>query len=231
MTLPFNESGIVITSGWLYDDGSPHHGIDYAIGVPAESFPVLSAASGNAVAVLDDGGRSNKSGYGNFVYVAHDDFDSSGLRYFTLYAHLRSGSWPGAFKAKTIVQLRTDIANSNFADWVSVAAGEQVGSSGDTGVSHGIHLHFEPQRGGYPGGTYSTIRTDPYDIYNTRGFYPAPCNPRSPIQNDPGLLWTQCPPALPSGTANPVPSITSLSPSSVTVGSAPSLLLLGVPAF
>jgi murein DD-endopeptidase MepM/ murein hydrolase activator NlpD len=91
MTLPFNEQGISITSGWLYDDGSQHRGIDYAIGAPPESFPIVSVAAGNAVVVLDDGGKSNKSGYGNFVYIEHDRFDPVSLRYFTLYAHLRSG--------------------------------------------------------------------------------------------------------------------------------------------
>ena len=231
MTLPYNDSGISITSGWLYDDGSAHHGIDYAIGSPPESFPVVSTAAGNAVVVLDDGGKSNKSGYGNFVYVEHDQFDPSGLRYFTVYAHLRSGSWPSSFKAKTIAQLRTDIENNNFVDWAPVFAGDQVGSSGDTGHSFGIHLHFEPQRGGYPGGPYNSIKTDPYDIYNIRTFYPAPCQPQSPVQDDPGTLWTQCPPVLPSGSSNPVPTISALVPPSLFIGSSPQALSISGSGF
>lgn len=199
LTLPFGNPEIVITEGWFYDDLTPHHGIDYAVGAPSVSFPVLAANRGGAVVVLDD--ASNSSGYGNFVLIKHDEFDSSGFAYFTLYAHLRSATWPASFKVKTISELRTDIANDNYSDWVSVNRGEQIGLSGDTGLAEGIHLHFEVERGGY-----ALNKTDPYDIYNIRNFYPAPCQPDSSSsgvpQPDPGVLWSNCPPVLPSTGAN-----------------------------
>src|SRR5579862_1234122 len=48
-------------------------------------------------------------------------------------------------------------------------------------------------------------KPDPYDIYNTRDFYPSPCEPDSSSsgvpQPDPGALWTQCPP-IPSSSGN-----------------------------
>lgn len=194
LTLPFDDANIVITYGWFYSANMPHHGIDYAIGSPSVSFPVLAAASGKAVVILDN--ASNSSGYGNFVYIKHEEGDSSGLPYFTLYAHLESGSWPNSLKVKTIKGLKTDIANGNFADWMPVDRGSRIGSSGETGVAYGIHLHFEPELGGY-----SLNKTDPYGINNTAGFYPPPSQNCSNALSAAPYLWTQCPPIIPpSGT-------------------------------
>jgi len=147
LTLPFGNPGVVITEGWLYDDLTPHHGIDYAVGSPSTSFPVLAAASGAAVIVLDD--ASNSSGYGNFVLIKHDEVDASGVNYFTLYAHLQLLRWPASLTVKTIRQLTANIANNSYSDWVSVSRGQQVGLSGDTGLAYGIHLHCEADLGGY----------------------------------------------------------------------------------
>ena len=92
--------------------------------------------------------------------------------------------------------MKADITNGNFADWRDVKRGNKIGRTGDTGESTSIHLHFEVQRGGYP-----LNKTDPYDIYNMRGFYPSPCQPSASAagvpQPDPGSLWTQCPPVPP----------------------------------
>lgn len=224
LTLPFNNPNTVLTQGWIYDNKTSHEGIDYAIGVPSVSFPILSAAAGEAVVVLDD--VNNMSGYGNFVYVAHNDFDSAGLRYFTLYAHLVSGSWPTTFPVKTIKQLRADIAQNSLANWVAVQAGDQIGMSGETGDAQGIHLHFEIQRGGYPGGAYTSIKTDPYDIYSVSSFYPDPCSPQSVVQNDPGFAWTQCPPMPFSAAINPAPSVVALSTAAVLSGSVPQTITI-----
>ena len=195
LTLPFANPNIVITDGWFYaDDGTHHGGIDYAL-PPAASFDVLAAADGKAVAV-----DSDLSGYGLFIYIAHiGRFDSLGSMYFTLYAHLERSSLPRAFPTRTVGEggtLEADIAAGNFADWRPVSRGEKLGRAGQTGEASGIHLHFEVQRGGYP-----AEKTDPYDIYaQDLDLYPAPCVPQMVVANDPGLLWTQCPPVAPFTT-------------------------------
>lgn len=187
LTLPYGDPNIVITEGWIYDDMTPHHGIDYAVGSPSVSFGVLASAAGRAVVVLD--GVSNSSGYGNFVFIEHDQTDSSGLRYFTLYAHLQSGSWPSSLTIKTISELRADIANSDYANWLPVGRGDRIGSAGDTGNAYGIHLHFEAERGGY-----ALNKTDPYAIERTADFYPPPTQNCFNVLQFLPYLWTQCPP-------------------------------------
>ena len=102
LTLPFSDGNVFVGQGWLYDSPGPfdcpelgaplehrcHKGIDYFLGDLSHgtAFDVLAAAPGKAVATLS-------MSYGYLVYMAHSEVDSSGLRIFTLYAHLEKNSW------------------------------------------------------------------------------------------------------------------------------------------
>lgn len=192
LAAPFSDPNIVLTQGWVYNNASHHHGIDYAL-PPAAPFTVVAAAAGRAVVVLKD--ITNQSGYGNFVYIVHDPVDPAGLRYFTIYAHLRSGSWLSSLKVKSLSEIRSDTENNTFTDWVPVEFGKKIGDSGDTGNADGIHLHFEVQRGGY-----ALNKTDPYNISTGESFlrnlFPASYYPPSGLNfTTCGLnfLWITCP--------------------------------------
>jgi murein DD-endopeptidase MepM/ murein hydrolase activator NlpD len=167
-TLPFNDPGVFIGQGWLYDSPGPHlcseaeggdgchKEIDYFKGSTGawESFKILAAAPGWAVA------SRSTSAYGHFVYIAHEARDGRGLRYFTLYAHLKSWNVP----LITIDELSADIEANDFSSWKRVVRGDVIGEAGDDGVPGVIHLHFEVQPGGYPDN-----KTDAYDIYGEEG--------------------------------------------------------------
>lgn len=85
-----------------------HEGIDY----PEKSgVPVLAVADGR---VFVSKMQSNGKGYGNYVVIRHNGFD-------TLYAHLSK---------------RTVAVNQ------IVKAGQIIGNVGTTGSSTGNHLHF-----------------------------------------------------------------------------------------
>ncbi|WP_028400130.1 murein hydrolase activator EnvC family protein [Ectobacillus panaciterrae] len=75
--------------------------------------PIVAAASGTVI-------RSEySSSYGNVVYLSHN---LNGKTYTTVYAHMRSRS----VQQGQVVQ-----------------QGQQLGVMGNTGMSHGQHLHFE----------------------------------------------------------------------------------------
>jgi hypothetical protein len=196
LTLPFMDPNVIIQQGWIYTTDGPfdcqpggtrcHKGIDYVKGAldqvaSWQSFDVAAAADGWAISSIS---LEKERGYGRFVYIAHDVVDGSGLRIFTLYAHLKTDTIRVA--QKSLSELRTDVAAGDFSTWSRVSRGTVIGEAGDTGEPGVIHLHFEVQRGGYP-----LNKTDPYDINNTREFYPVPCGP--------AFLWTQCPPVLAGG--------------------------------
>lgn len=201
LTLPYTASGIRISEGWLYNTPGPficpiaeggnrcHKGIDYSNS--GMTFDVKAAAEGRAVA-------SNDPNFGNFVYIAHDQYDDQGRRFYTLYAHLQNGSWSVPTITKN--QLTNAISTQNFSSWMRVDRGKTLGRAGSEGTSDGIHLHFEVHRGGW-----SINKVDPYGINGTSAQYPGTCGS---AQN---VLWIECPPRIPSCTnlytaAAPVPS-------------------------
>jgi len=156
LTRPYNDPSINIIQGWVYTwnpDPDAHQGIDYINDTSStwQSFDVLSAADGVVM-------YSTSDSYGTFVLIRHNKKDYNGNNYFTLYAHLDSVVSGIPYKDK---------ADVNYASWKSVNQGEFIGRSGNTGESSGIHLHFEVNRGGY-----IQNRTDPYDIYKNRSYYP-----------------------------------------------------------
>ncbi len=91
-----------------------------AVDVGAWTGAPVKAADGGYVAVATGGWNA---GYGNHVIIDH------GNGFVTLYAHLNSV-----------------FVNSGE----SVAAGQQIGSVGNTGNSTGPHLHFELRYQGVP---------------------------------------------------------------------------------
>lgn len=213
LTSPFVDDGVVIQQGWKYvsDDGifncvkpfldvagnshDPegwrcHRGIDYINGTVDElhswsSFNVVAAGDGYAVG-------SWSEHYGYFVYVGHSERDDLGRRFFTLYAHLLSGTATVPMRSRS--DLARDISLDDFSAWGWVGRGEKLGEAGDSGSPGRLHLHFEVQRGGYP-----LNKVDPYDIYSTRDAYvDASCGPN--------FLWTQCPPVAATITPPPLPS-------------------------
>jgi murein DD-endopeptidase MepM/ murein hydrolase activator NlpD len=93
-------------------NGSGHNGVDFSAKV---GTPILSAAAGTVLGTGDTDRACSGVSYGKWVLVKH----SNGLT--TLYAHL------------SVIQVSAG---------QSVASGEKVGLSGNTGYSTGPHLHF-----------------------------------------------------------------------------------------
>lgn len=200
LTLPFKDVDIRVRQGWRYDapigpdpEGPyAHNGIDY-IKEDARgnwlSFDVVAAADGMVV-------QSSGGGYGTFVYIRHDEKDSAGNNYFTLYAHLDSVATGIVSKPR---------GSTDYTSWTPVKRGDFIGKAGTTGVADPtwIHLHFEVQRGGYPYG-----KTDPYDLYKTRIYYPRAWlrlgEENEYTNSGPNYLWTTDPPSLPPVNQLPV---------------------------
>lgn len=190
MTLPFADETVRIQNASLYHDGTEHWGAGYALdfvsGVIDNSatwstFGVHAAASGVAI-------RAYQKGYGNFVLIRHDEADSLGRRYYSLYAHLDS--------VESDIPSRSRY-DTNFASWRRVQQGEKVGMAGSTGKvvcnsGNCIHLHFEVFRGGY-----FANPIDPYDVSVAlnkfgRDAYPPLAYPGCGASRN----WTQCPPVV-----------------------------------
>lgn len=93
-------------------NGAGHNGIDFSAKV---GTPILAAAAGTVLGTGDTDRACSGVSYGKWVLVKH----SNGLT--TLYAHL------------SVIQVSAG---------QSVASGEKVGLSGNTGYSTGPHLHF-----------------------------------------------------------------------------------------
>jgi murein DD-endopeptidase MepM/ murein hydrolase activator NlpD len=106
----------VISSHFGDRAGQPHTGIDYA---KSGNVQIKSAAAGIV----------SKSffhpSYGEVVFIKHT---INGVRYETVYAHLRSGT-----RAVKVGQ--------------KVNTGQMLGWMGSTGHSTGQHLHFEIHKG------------------------------------------------------------------------------------
>ncbi len=128
LRLPFPR-GVVVqcTQGNNSADGHTHslpqnlHALDFANRV-ALDVPIVAAAAGTVAYVVDDATEDPDSGagYGNQVRVRHE----YGL--FTLYSHLD----------------RVDVKVGD-----TVAAGQQLGMMGKTGLAGDRHLHFSLHHG------------------------------------------------------------------------------------
>ncbi|QIG42908.1 M23 family metallopeptidase [Nocardioides anomalus] len=92
--------------------------VDFNYAGGDEGKPVVAAAPGTVITAVVG---KNKPSYGQYVVLDHGNGESS------LYAHMDS-------VLVTVGQV--------------VAAGQQVGTVGNTGNSHGAHLHFEERVAG-----------------------------------------------------------------------------------
>lgn len=98
--------------------GSVHKGTDIA---KSGGCNIVAAQTGKVIVASGNGAYNG--GYGNYVIIDHGTKD--GVRYTTLYAHMKSVS---VKKGDTVVK------------------GQKIGYMGSTGWSTGTHLHFEIRR-------------------------------------------------------------------------------------
>ncbi len=95
--------------------GSVHKGTDIA---KSGGCNIVAAQTGKVIVASGNG--SYNGGYGNYVVIDHGTKD--GVRYTTVYAHLKSVS---------------------VKEGAAVVKGQKIGYMGSTGWSTGTHLHFE----------------------------------------------------------------------------------------
>jgi murein DD-endopeptidase MepM/ murein hydrolase activator NlpD len=149
LTLPFQPNGnMEILSGWYYNGGGFHGGIDYINGNfnnlgSWRTFPVIAAADGEAC-----GNCSSRQG--NAVFVKHI---VGGLTYYTYYGHLAS--------------ISNSIPLGSQSNTVYVKRGQYLGMAGDTGARGLLHLHFQLMNA-------NSTPLDPYSIGKLRWAYPTP---------------------------------------------------------
>ena len=98
--------------------GSVHKGTDIA---KSGGCNIVAAQTGTVIVASGNGAYNG--GYGNYVVIDHGTKD--GVRYTTVYAHMKSVS---VKKGDTVVK------------------GQKIGYMGSTGWSTGTHLHFEIRR-------------------------------------------------------------------------------------
>jgi murein DD-endopeptidase MepM/ murein hydrolase activator NlpD len=184
LSLPYAESSIQIMNGWTYNYGDPswdtplkHQAIDFYLPVnnKKQTFPVVAAAKGKAIhlKLLNPATQDYiKPGYGNYVAILHDEKDSKGDHYITIYAHLAE------VNSSIPLQKQPD-----FSKGLTVDQGVIIGMAGDTGTDKGggIHLHFELNKG-----QIGQFKLDPYDIYNKAPEYkPGNLGPNNAWEIDP----------------------------------------------
>src|SRR5438552_10925126 len=151
LTLPFQPNGnMEILSGWYYNGGGFHGGIDYINGNfnnlgSWRTFPVIAAADGDAC-----GNCSSRQG--NAVFVKHN---VGGATYYTYYGHLAS--------------ISNNIPLGSQSNTVHVKRGQFLGMAGDTGAKGMLHLHFQLMNA-------NSTPLDPYSIGKLRWAYPTPSN-------------------------------------------------------
>ena len=98
--------------------GSVHKGTDIA---KSGGCNIVAAQTGKVIVASGNGAYNG--GYGNYVVIDHGT--KNGVRYTTVYAHMKSVS---VKKGDTVVK------------------GQKIGYMGSTGWSTGTHLHFEIRR-------------------------------------------------------------------------------------
>ena len=123
---------LVSNFGALRDDHF-HMGLDLRTG-GKENLPVYAAAGGYISRI-----KIEKYGFGNAIYISHPN------GYTTLYAHLNTfyGALAAYIKKKQYEDESWAQDVELPAGLFSVAKGQLIGLSGNTGGSAGPHLHFE----------------------------------------------------------------------------------------
>jgi murein DD-endopeptidase MepM/ murein hydrolase activator NlpD len=149
LTLPFQPNGnMEVLSGWYYNGGGFHGGIDFINGSYSNmsswhTFAVIAAADGEACG-------NCTSRQGNAVWIKHN---IDGATYYTYYGHLAS--------------ISGDIPLGSQSRTVQVKRGQFLGWAGDTGARGILHLHFQLDNA-------NSRPLDPYNIGKLRGAYPTP---------------------------------------------------------
>lgn len=155
LSMPFEaNSTMQILSGWYYNGGGFHGGIDFIKGSynstrSWSSFPVIASADGEACG-------NCTSRQGNAVWIKHN---VAGVTYYSYYGHLAS--------------ISGDIPLGSQSRTISVKRGQYLGMAGDTGARGMIHLHFALMNA-------NSTPLDPYSIGKLRGSYPAPNSTQYP---------------------------------------------------
>lgn len=139
--MPVGEYTITSCVGERTIDGqfSNHGGIDIAV---SRGTPLYAWKSGVVVRTNNSCGEGYYGdtcggGYGNFVVIDHGE--ENGEKRYTIYAHM---------------------SNTSVLVGDEVSAGQQIGTSGNSGSSTGPHLHFEIRIGGTE--WKNSIKQDPY---------------------------------------------------------------------
>ena len=184
LSLPYTLSGIQIMNGWIYNYGDPfwdtplkHQAIDFyrLDNNKKQTFPVVAAAKGKAIQsklINPTTQEYIKPGYGNYVAILHDEKDSKGDHYITIYAHLAEVNSTIPFQKQL-----------DFSKGINVDQGVIIGMAGETGTGEGggIHLHFELNKG-----QIGQFKLDPFDIYNKAPEYkPGNLGPNNAWEIDP----------------------------------------------
>ena len=187
-------------------------GIDYILvekdnSANWDTFKVAAAGPGRAI-------RFRGHGYGDFVLIKHNDefVDDEGRSFFTLYAHLEPNSIPNSIPFRVDPHNpEFDLCDPFFGCPLAVDAGTVIGEADQSGFidcesGNCVHLHFEVFRGGY-----FLNPIDPYGIsikdqQFTREDYPQIGDPPKG-ECGPNLLWSVCPPKVPSNDIQPGPNI------------------------
>jgi alpha-tubulin suppressor-like RCC1 family protein/Leucine-rich repeat (LRR) protein len=184
LSYPFNNPQVKIQEGWRFtapvgpNSNNPyaHLGIDYINGLVNQpetwsGFDVFAAADGVAI-------KSSGGGYGDFVLIRHDIKNSNGENYFTLYSQLNN------INSNIVEKNRF---STDYNTWTPVNKGDKLGIAGNlpSDNPYDIPLHFEVHAG-----SYAHNKTDPYDIKNTRNYYPG--NTQYQGCGD-DILWTDDP--------------------------------------
>ncbi|MFX3625227.1 MAG: murein hydrolase activator EnvC [Ectobacillus sp.] len=130
-----NAGGFIKPAAGYYSSGFGHRegGMHYGLDIAAGgTVPIVAAADGVVI-------RSDfSSSYGNVIYISHR---INGKTYTTVYAHLSSRS----------------VSNGQ-----TVKQGQQIGFMGNTGQSHGQHLHFELHVGEWTSSKSNAVDPKPY---------------------------------------------------------------------
>lgn len=108
----------------VFGDSRFHKGVDIGATVAGENDHIIAVESGEVVEVesnCEEGDKSCGSGYGNFIILKHED------GYYTFYAHLK--------KDDIYAQVGDDKNK-----------GDVIARMGSTGISTGVHLHFEVRK-------------------------------------------------------------------------------------
>lgn len=170
-------TGNTITAGWTYSGGGAHGATDFA----GSYRDIFATASGTVVTVVDSGctgshgsvqsqyqcslgssckalSMGNNGSYANYIVISH------GNNFYSLYAHLKTGSI--LVKSGDAVSQGQKIAT--------------MGNAGNTAGTTGIHLHFEIRSGA---NDYSH-RVDPQNYLTKTNTPSVPVTPKNKVTFD-----------------------------------------------